>query len=242
MTDSSVVKGNVGQIEHSQPAWIIEEVSAQEETNSLEQEVQSWRKQNEALQKRVAWLEAQLQAIKDYLREHGSQPSQAQGPSQPDAAQQDGLGGQATRPAEQGQKEPGGPAAGAAQQGKVQAKSGVPEQGNQAGEALGQAQEGQAQGQSEAAGTAKPVDEEKAEQWIRENLQQWLDNPCPFQKAGGRTWRQLAQNEGAKVPIKGKECPPRAYLHTIERWAACSVWTRLKAKVALEIGKLAACA
>ncbi len=239
MKDISEVKGNSGQIEHSQPAWIIEEVSAYEETNSLEQEVQSLREQNEALQKRVAWLEAQLQAIKDYLRGHGSQPSQpAAAPAgQPESAEH---GGQATRPAEQGQKEQGGPVAGAAQQGKAQAKSEVPEQGNQAGEAPGRAQKGQ--GQSEAAGAAKPVDEEKAEQWIRENLEQWLDSPCPFQKAGGRTWRQLAQNEGAKVPIKGKECPPRAYLHTIERWAACSVWTRLKAKVALEIGKLAACA
>lgn len=178
----------------------------------------------------MTWLETQLQALKEYVREQTArqqdQPNQAQRSGQPEpgeTAQQDKAREQGSQATEQ--------------QGSQATGQAVP------GEAPAQAEQSQAQeGQSGAAGTAKPVDEEKAEKWIRENLEQWLDQPCPFKKAQGRTWRQMAQNAGEKILIKGKPLPPRAYLHTIEGWAACNVWARLKAKVSLEIGKLAACA
>lgn len=79
-------------------------------------------------------------------------------------------------------------------------------------------------------------DEEKAEKWIRENLDKWLDERCPYKKAQGRSWRDLAANRGAKISLKGNDSMPRAYLHAIESWAQCeSVWSRMKAKVALEV-------
>ena len=84
---------------------------------------------------------------------------------------------------------------------------------------------------------ANQPDEEKAEKWVRENLLAWLDQPCPFAKAGGRSWKQLSKNEGEKIVIKGKPMPPRAYLHTLENWNECKAWSKLKAKVALEFGK-----
>ncbi|MEK6817041.1 MAG: hypothetical protein AABY09_05480, partial [Nanoarchaeota archaeon] len=86
---------NGNQSKQSSSAWIIEEVSARE-TKSLEQAVETLREENAALQKRVAWLETQLQALKDYLRKQTArqqgQPNQAQRPSQPEPgepAQQD---------------------------------------------------------------------------------------------------------------------------------------------------------
>jgi hypothetical protein len=82
------------------------------------------------------------------------------------------------------------------------------------------------------------ADEEKAERWVRENMATWLDQPCPFRNAEGRSWRKLAQNEGERITMNGKGSQvPRAYLHAIESWQACSVWNRLKAKVALEAAK-----
>ena len=82
------------------------------------------------------------------------------------------------------------------------------------------------------------VDEDKAEKWVREHTDDWLDNSCPFQRAGGRSWQELAQNIGPKISIHGKgEQSPRAYLHAIENWKKCNPWARLKAKVALEVVK-----
>ncbi len=79
-------------------------------------------------------------------------------------------------------------------------------------------------------------DEEKAEKWVRENLEKWLDQPCPYGKAMGRSWRELAENRGAKISLKGMESQPRAYLHALENWQQCeSVWSKVKAKVALEV-------
>ena len=86
-------------------------------------------------------------------------------------------------------------------------------------------------------GNGNQPDEEKAEKWVRENLLTWLDQPCPFAKAQGRSWKQLSKNEGERIVIKGKLMPPRAYLHTLERWDGCHAWAKLKAKVALEFGK-----
>jgi hypothetical protein len=76
---------------------------------------------------------------------------------------------------------------------------------------------------------------EKAEQWAREHLAEWIDQPCSFAKAQGRTWRELAENFGERILIKGKQSPPRAYLHVLENWEDCKVWARMKAKVALEV-------
>lgn len=98
-------------------------------------------------------------------------------------------------------------------------------------------EQSQVQSQAEQEGMAIKPDEEKAEQWVRENIAQWLDVPCPFGKAGKRTWKQLAQNEGEKIVVRGSAAVPRAYLHSLASWPECNVWSKLKAKVALEIGK-----
>lgn len=79
-------------------------------------------------------------------------------------------------------------------------------------------------------------EEEIAEKWLRENLEKWLDQPCMYGKALGRSWRELAENRGAKISLKGIESMPRAYLHALENWQKCeSVWARMKARVALEV-------
>jgi len=79
-------------------------------------------------------------------------------------------------------------------------------------------------------------DEETAEKWLKENLDKWLDQPCTYGKAMGRSWRDLAENKGAKISLKGIESQPRAYLHALENWHNCeSVWAKMKAKVALEV-------
>lgn len=85
--------------------------------------------------------------------------------------------------------------------------------------------------------TAVEPDAETAEKWAWNNMDQWLDEPAPFAKAAGRTWRQLGQNVGSKIDVKGKPAPPRAYLHSIETWQSCKVWHRTKAKVALLVCK-----
>jgi len=83
---------------------------------------------------------------------------------------------------------------------------------------------------------AEKPQEETAEKWARENTEKWLDEPCQYGKAKGRTWRQLAENQGGKIEIKGVPSLPRAYLHAIESWHQCeSVWAKMKAKVALEV-------
>jgi len=83
---------------------------------------------------------------------------------------------------------------------------------------------------------AEQPQEETAEKWARENAEKWLDEPCQYGKAKGRTWRQLAENQGTKIEIKGVPSLPRAYLHAIESWHQCeSVWAKMKAKVALEV-------
>jgi hypothetical protein len=114
---------------------------------------------------------------------------------------------------------------------KVRAKPEVePGQANQPvkppSQAARQAQTCQPQGQAKPSGQAGPAksqgqdaaqpDEEVAEKWTRENLAEWLDTPCLFGKAEGRTWRQLAENRGEKIFLKDKPSQPRAYLHAIE--------------------------
>lgn len=76
---------------------------------------------------------------------------------------------------------------------------------------------------------------EKANKWVRDHLSEWIDQPCSFLKSQGRTWRELAENKGEKVSMKGKQMPPRAYLHALENWKECNVWARLKAKITLEV-------
>lgn len=91
--------------------------------------------------------------------------------------------------------------------------------------------------QAEPSQEADQPSEEIAEQWARENQAQWLDSPCPYVKAQGRTWRQLAENQGDKIAVKGRPCQPRAYLHSLAGWNDCKVWQRMKARVALELCK-----
>ena len=82
-----------------------------------------------------------------------------------------------------------------------------------------------------------PVSDEKAEKWARGNVGKWLDEVCKAEKANGNTWRQLAANEAEQIPIKGKPQCSRAYLHVLEKDKTASPWSRMKAKVALEIVK-----
>jgi hypothetical protein len=91
--------------------------------------------------------------------------------------------------------------------------------------------------QTEPAKKANQPDQEKALEWAKQNLEVWLDQPCKFGKATDRTWRQLAQNFGDKIVIKGKPSQPRAYLHVIENWKDCNVWERVKAQTALQFVK-----
>ena len=82
-----------------------------------------------------------------------------------------------------------------------------------------------------------PPTAEKAEEWVRKNMGEWLDQSCRYAKAQKRTWRELATNVGDKIEVKGKPAVPRAYLHALEAWDTCNMWDRVKAKVALEFGK-----
>lgn len=94
----------------------------------------------------------------------------------------------------------------------------------------------QAENQTAKGAIANGPDQQK-EKWVWDHMSEWLDMPCPFGKADKRTWRQLAHNEGEKIVLKGKPAVPRAYLHSLETWQECNVWSRLKAKVALEYCK-----
>ena len=90
---------------------------------------------------------------------------------------------------------------------------------------------------SQAEGNGQSQDQTGLEAELRQD-QAWLDEPCPFRKTGGRTWRQVASNFGDKIPMNGRGPQvPRAYLHSIENWAEAGQTIRLKAKLALEICK-----
>jgi hypothetical protein len=78
-------------------------------------------------------------------------------------------------------------------------------------------------------------DIQKAEQWAHEHIVEWISQPCPFAKANGRSWKELAENIGEKIVINGKASQPRAYLHVLEGWNDCNGWAKTKAKVALEV-------
>ena len=78
-------------------------------------------------------------------------------------------------------------------------------------------------------------DVEKADKWVRENIDTWLDQPSRLNKAKDRTWKELATNEGGKIEINGRMQPSRAYLHIIEKCDKASKWSKIKAKVVLEI-------
>ena len=86
-------------------------------------------------------------------------------------------------------------------------------------------------------GKSQDQSSQDEEAWLRQDPA-WLDESCPFQKATGRTWRQLAENQGGKIPMNGKGAQvPRAYLHSIENWTKAYQPNRLKAKLALELCK-----
>ncbi len=78
-------------------------------------------------------------------------------------------------------------------------------------------------------------EETQVEERLRQDLA-WLDEPCPFKKAGGRTWRMVAENQGDKIPMNGRGLQvPRAYLHSIENWAEAGLYVRMKSKLALAL-------
>jgi len=108
----------------------------------------------------------------------------------------------------------------------------VPCPANGCGQSPAQACQGEASGLAEDQSLA-----EKEEAELRRN-RAWLDEECPFQKANGRTWRQMAENQGEKILMNGKgPQPPRAYLHSIKVWQEAKTDYRLKSKVALELCK-----
>lgn len=154
-------------------------------------ETEELRKENAELKTKLGWMENEIQAIKNYLRELAQNSQAKESPAKP------------AEPIKPETTEP---------------KPSQPEPGK--------------------AENKQEVDEEKAEKWLRDNLAEWLDQPCPFKQAGGRTWRQLGKNEGEKIAMNGKgQQAPRAYLHALESWQSCKPWPRLKAKVALDMGK-----
>ena len=119
---------------------------------------------------------------------------------------------------------------------------GSPAQGSQASEtptSQSAVLEAKAASRADKAPQGKAPDEAKAERWVRENLEEWLDTPCQFAKAQGRTWRELGENHGERIAVNGRAASPRAYLHALEGWKNGNVWGRIKAKVALELGKQA---
>jgi len=72
--------------------------------------------------------------------------------------------------------------------------------------------------------------EERAFLWAANNSEKWLNKTSRSR----RTWRELAQNIGDKVAIRGKLQKPRALLHIIEKTDK-SAWNRMKAKAVLEM-------
>ena len=146
-------------------------------------------KENDELKNKIVWLETEMQAIKNFVKEL--------------------VQNNQTKPLEKNKQE--------------QAKPAEPKP---------------SQPEPSKTENAKPIDEEKAEKWLKENLHEWLDQFCPFKQANNRTWRQLGENKGEKITMNGKgPQQPRAYLHALESWQNCKPWARLKAKVALEICK-----
>ena len=186
--------------------------------------------QLEALQKKVASLQDELARMRAQQPKPVAQPTISQPkpmPTQPIALQ---SGTPKPMPTEQVQTRT--PIE------KPQAHSVEPTKPLQSAQpATHQAKPNEVQSYAKPNGNGNQPDEEKAEKWVRENLLEWLDQPCPFAKAGGRSWKQLSKNEGEKIVIRGKPMPPRAYLHTLENWNECKAWAKLKAKVALEFGK-----
>jgi len=85
------------------------------------------------------------------------------------------------------------------------------------------------------------VDKQDPEQSVEDELSldlTWLDETCPFKKADGRTWRQMAVNQGEKIPMNGRGPQvPRMYLHSIENWKDAVPEIRIKAKLALRLGR-----
>lgn len=72
------------------------------------------------------------------------------------------------------------------------------------------APQSQAKSQSQTEGQgheAKPSQVENQGQSLEAQLRldlAWMDEPCPFKKATGRSWREMAENEGEKIAMNGK--------------------------------------
>lgn len=211
---------------------ILEQVLAKQPN-----EGEAIRKENAEVKAKLAWLEGEMQVVKDHLRELVTkQPGQSQpsnGQAKPEEQGRNEMPNQ-SQTAEPGQVK---------QDVKPNSQMAKPAKPAKPGEAQSQAkQNGQTkQAEPSQAGNGhagQEVDEEKAEKWLLENLPEWIDQTCPFRLATGRTWRQLGENKGDKIAMNGRGLQqPRAYLHALESWQSCKPWARLKAKVALEIGK-----
>ena len=162
-------------------------------------------------------IQAQAQSGQASKAEAKPQPKAAATPPQPPASQ-----AKPTQPA---------PAQPAAKPASPMAKPAEPAQTPAQGPAKPTSQ---ARPAAPSQGATQP-NEQMAEKWTRDNLATWLDTPCQFGKAQGRTWRQLAENQGDKIEIKNKPCQPRAFLHALESWQSCQVWARMKARVTLAV-------
>ena len=168
------------------------------------------------------------------VQAQSSQASQAVAKPQPKEIQPQAKPqpSQVAEPAQAKPAQPTQPAQPAKPEAKPISPATEPSQAKQGAEPTSQAAK-----QAEPSQEAQQPNEEIAERWARENLAEWLDSPCPFVKAQGRTWRELAENKGDKVMVNGKPSLPRAYLHALESWANGKVWQRMKARVSLEVCK-----
>ena len=76
--------------------------------------------------------------------------------------------------------------------------------------------------------------EDSAEQWVWNNVNQWLYKPSGLKNASKRTWKELAQNTGAKIWANGQEISSRELLEQ-EANSEEKSWYRVKAKAALQL-------
>lgn len=77
-------------------------------------------------------------------------------------------------------------------------------------------------------------DESKAETWVWNNVNQWLNSSCGLKGAKDYTWKELAENLGDKVRIDGQEVSTRTLLEK-EANSEEKSWYRVKAKAALQL-------
>lgn len=179
----------------------------------------------------AGYIGAEFASAEELTHALEAQTSQAEAKPQPDKPEPQPQPSQTTEPAQPAELTPP----------EVNTPCPVAEPTSQAAspadpsEAQSQPKQDDPAKQAEPSKTTNEPTEEIAEKWVRANVEEWLDTPCPFAKAQGRSWRQLAENHGDKISLKGKACLPRAFLHALESWDACKVWPKAKARVVLEV-------